>query len=116
MERPRGSRAPNSILRRRRGGHRIARTRGPALPAKEKKRWRTERRPPPSPNRRRTAPASRTSVFRSAEEVAAAQSKRCEELRLSLDHARRPDTRSTSDLKDDEPRAHPSLVADARGN
>src|ERR1700680_14171 len=45
QEEARGPRAPNSILRRRRGGHQSARTRRSALRAKEKKRWRTERRP-----------------------------------------------------------------------
>ena len=53
-ERPHESRALNSALRRRRGGHQTDRTRGPALRAREKKPQRTQGSLAASRNQRRT--------------------------------------------------------------
>ena len=108
-------RAPNSILGRRRGGHRTSRTRGPAFQAEKRKPWRSERtesRPgnPCGRRRRRWKCLSRPG--------GAGQPERSNEGPGVPGHADEPQSpHRNSDLFDDEDgAAHPSLVAPANGN
>jgi hypothetical protein len=117
-ERPHGSRALNSTLRRRRGGHQTDRTRGSIPRAREKKPRRTQGWLAASGNQRRTALTSswRSCPCRSKRRRSSKRRiNRCEGIAIPRDHTRRRDFRSTRTSRRRDLEPYWSMIADTGG-